>query len=82
MQKINMKKNKIVQLREKKLSSGKKSLYLDIYHNGEREYEFLKIYIKSNPQNRIERQNNKDMLSLAEDIRSKREMELKHSEYG
>ncbi len=33
-----------VQLRTKKLKGGKISYYLDIYHNGRRSYEFLKIY--------------------------------------
>ena len=34
-----------VELRKKKLSNGKVSLYLDIYQNGQRYYKFLKIYL-------------------------------------
>jgi Arm DNA-binding domain len=34
-----------VRLREKALSSGNKSLYLDIWFDGKRKYEFLKLYI-------------------------------------
>ena len=32
-------------LRMKQLSNGKKSIYLDIYHNGKRTYEYLKLYL-------------------------------------
>jgi len=38
-------KGGIVKLREKNLSDGRKSLYLDIYREGARTYEFLKIYV-------------------------------------
>lgn len=34
-----------VQLREKKLKDGSKSLYLDIYVNGRRSYRYLKMYL-------------------------------------
>lgn len=34
-----------VRIRTKELSNGTKSIYLDIYHNGERRYEFLKLYL-------------------------------------
>ena len=34
-----------VRIREKKLSNGNKSLYLDIYKDGERKYKFLKLYL-------------------------------------
>jgi integrase len=37
-----------VKLREKKLSDGRISLYLDIYHNKKRQYDFLEIYLKGN----------------------------------
>ncbi len=43
--KRNREAKEIVTLREKELSSGRKSLYLDIYHDGTRSYEFLKLYI-------------------------------------
>ena len=29
----------------KELSNGSKSLYLDVYRNGKRSYEYLKMYI-------------------------------------
>ena len=34
-----------VRLQMKELSNGSKSLYLDIYRNGKRTYEYLKLYI-------------------------------------
>ena len=34
-----------IKLRAKNLSNGNKSLYLDIYKDGKRYYEFLKLYI-------------------------------------
>lgn len=30
-----------IKIREKKLNDGRKSIYLDIYHNRKRQYEFL-----------------------------------------
>jgi len=35
-----------VKLRAKTLSAGRKSYYLDIFHDGKRQYDFLKIYTK------------------------------------
>ena len=43
LKKSNYKKK--IKVRYKKLKSGSFSLYLDIWHNGKREYEILKIYI-------------------------------------
>ena len=64
-----------IQLRKKKLLDGRESLYLDIYKDGKRSYEFLKLYIKrGNPEN-------KEMLSLAEKIKSKRLIEIANDEY-
>ena len=40
---IRMKEN--VTIRYKELSNGNKSLYLDIYNEGKRSYEFLKLYL-------------------------------------
>lgn len=65
-----------VKLRKKKLLSGKTSLYLDIYKDGKRTYEFLKIYLSKN------KETNKENLKLAQSIWSKREIEINHSEHG
>ena len=61
-----------VKLREKQLSSGQVSFYLDIYHNKTRWYEFLEIHINKNRPS----QDDKEKKRLAEEIRIKREHEL------
>ena len=61
-----------VRLREKKLSSGNISLYLDYYKDGEREYEFLKLYLIDKPKTALDKQSNKDSLELAQRIKAKR----------
>lgn len=43
--KVARKAKETVRLREKKLSNGNVSLYLDYYKDGNREYEFLKLYL-------------------------------------
>lgn len=50
-----------IRLRTKELANGSKSLYLDIYRNGKRTYEYLKMYILFRkrivmPANRTKRQ--------------------------
>jgi len=65
-----------IQVRKKKLSDGRKSLYLDIYHAGRRAYEFLNIYLTK------DRQANKEALTLAESIKAKRILEIQNSEHG
>jgi len=71
----------IVRLRKKLLKSGNYSLYLDIWHNKKRKYEFLKLYINqaTTTQGRIL---NKENLLLGESIRSKRQLDLKKHQYG
>lgn len=66
-----------VKLRRRDLKSGKQSLYLDIYHEGQREYEFLKLYLEPG-----DRQGNKETLRLAESIRAKRQLELQAHRNG
>ena len=61
-----------VKLREKELSSGKISFYLDIYHNKTRWYEFLDIRIHKNRPSHED----KEKKRLAQEIRAKREHEL------
>ena len=75
------KKNNVT-LREKRLSNGNISLYLDYYREGERSYEFLKLYINNKVRTPLEKQANKDTYSLAEQIRTERENELNHKSFG
>jgi len=65
-----------VEIREKKLNKGKVSLYLDIYNNGEREYQFLKLYPLSNPRTVEERQSNKEIWRKAKALQVKKESAL------
>ena len=64
-----------VALRWKKLKSGKESAYLDISKDGQRHYEFLKIYIPARGPKR------KELKAIAERIRSEREIELMTEDY-
>ncbi|MEX0661162.1 MAG: site-specific integrase [Balneolaceae bacterium] len=59
-----------VKLRERKLGSGRISLYLDIYHKGKRKYEFLDLYLDKS------KKSNREIKRLAEAIRSKREVQI------
>jgi integrase/recombinase XerD len=70
-----------VNLRKRKNSDGSITLLLDIYHNGKRNYEFLKELKLCKPTSPIDRKENKERLELAERIRNKREQQLQSDEY-
>ena len=70
-----------IRLRKRKMPTGITSLYLDIYRDGKRSYEYLKLYLV--PENsREDREKNRETLRLAETIRAKRLVELHNGEYG
>lgn len=69
------KKNNVV-LREKELANGNISLYLDIYRDGQRSYEFLKLYINPKARAPIDKEQNRANYELANRIRTDRESEL------
>ncbi len=77
-----------VTLREKKISNGRISLYLDYYpailnSEGKRtRREFLGMYTYQKPKNAEERKQNKDIMVVANQIRDKRNIELINREYG
>ena len=71
-----------VKLRKKTLADGKTSLYLDVYQDGKRQYEFLKLYLEKAGNNSIVRNKNKETLALAEKIKTNRELEMQASEHG
>lgn len=73
-----------VVIRMKKLRNGNKSVYLDIYHDGKRHYEFLKLYIV--PVTRQNRESavvqNKNVMQVAETMKAQRILELAQGVYG
>lgn len=69
-----------VYLRKKKLSGGRQSYYLDIWHGEKRYYEFLKLYT-TRSKNPIDKKTNEAMRELAESIRAKRSQELAASDH-
>jgi integrase len=64
-----------ITLRKKKLANNKISLYLDVYHNGKRNYEFLNLYLEKASDK------NKENLELAKQIKNKRETEFKENNF-
>ena len=70
-----------IRLRMKELSNGSKSLYLDVYRNGKRSYEYLKMYIIPEVDDNARRQNKATMIA-ANAIKSKRIIELTNGEAG
>ena len=70
-----------IRLRKRILSSGLTSLYLDIYLDGRRSYEYLKLYLVEE-KTRADKEKNRQTLLLAEAIRSKRIVELHNGQYG
>ncbi len=64
-----------VHIRFKELKNGNKSIYLDIYHNGRRRYEFLRLNLvpANNPDAKIQ---NENTLAAANAIKSRRIIEI------
>ena len=56
-----------IRIRKKTIASGNQSLYLDIYRNGKREYEFLKLYLVPE-KTRADKEKNRETMKLAEAI--------------
>lgn len=71
-----------VTLRKRKNSDGTTTLYLDIYNNGKRSYEFLKHLKLGKAANITDRQVNKDKLDQAKRIEVKRAQELSANDYA
>lgn len=63
------------------MPSGLTSLYLDVYVNGKRTYEYLKLYLVEE-KTRADKEKNRQTLLLAEAIRAKRVVELRNGKYG
>ena len=70
-----------IRLRQRKMATGNISLYLDMYRNGVRQYEYLKLYLIPE-KTRADKDKNRQTLQLAEAIKAKRIVELHNNEYG
>lgn len=70
-----------VRIRFKELKNGNKSIYLDIYRNGKRTYEFLKLYIvpETDTSSRVL---NEHSMKLANKVKADRIIELTNNEKG
>lgn len=70
-----------IKVRMKKLSNGCESIYLDIYIDGKRQYEFLKLYII--PENdKSDKERNYETLKLVNAIKSQKIVELQNKTFG
>jgi len=62
------------------------SLYLDYYHQGKREYEYLELYLFPEPLKgkltKEQKDQNKKNFELADNIRSKRQLEIQSGIFG
>ncbi len=80
-----------VHLRKKKLKTGKLSLYIEYYKgiqtlaNGKikhlRDYEYLQLYLISNPNSASEKKKNREQFELAEQILAIRKAEIYQGKY-
>ncbi|ADV44780.1 site-specific integrase [Bacteroides helcogenes] len=70
-----------IKVRMKKLSNGYQSIYLDIYTNGKRKYEFLKLYLIPETE-KEDKLRNDETLKLANAIKSQKIVELQNETYN
>jgi len=78
--------------KSRKTKDGMISLYLEIYKGTTklpdgsikvlRDYEYLNLYLVEKPVTPFDRESNKENLKLANNIRAKRELEIKNNQYG
>ena len=80
MKKKEQQRKEPIKIRQKELSNGNMSLYLDIYWKGDREYDFLNLYliVAKKP---LDREQNNQTLLLAEQIKSQRLLDLHSGKY-
>ena len=70
-----------IRLRQKKLSNGNVSLYLDIYRDGKRSYDYLKMYLIPETDEHSRRQNEATIIA-ANKIKADRIIEMTNGEAG
>lgn len=64
-----------IKIRTKKLENGMESIYLDIYTDGKRKKEYLKLYLLPDT-TKVNKQKNKETLTLVNSIKAKKLVEL------
>lgn len=69
-----------VRVRYKTLSNRNSSIYLDIYVNGRRKYEFLKLYLVPE-KSREDKERNKDTMRVANAVKAKRILDIQNGQY-
>ena len=76
-------------LREKKISGGRRSLYLDFYPpvinaetNRQTRRQHLRIFVYEKPKDEIQRKHNKDTKMLGERIRAEKQLEVQEESFG
>ena len=70
-----------VTIRFKELKNGSKSIYLDIYVNGRRSYEFLKLYLVPE-RNAAAKAQNANTMTAAQTIKSQRIIDITNGKAG
>lgn len=70
-----------IRLRKRQLRNGNTSLYLDIYIEGKRSYEFLNLYLVPE-RTRADKDKNKETMRLADAIRATRIVDLQNGRFG
>lgn len=70
-----------VRVRTKKLADGSESFYLDIYVDGKRSYEFLKLYLLPEVNQKVKEQNRATRAAV-EAIKSQRIIEITNGKAG
>lgn len=81
MARKSLKAKEPVRIRFKQLADGNKSIYLDIYQNGKRQYDFLKLYLVPERTHTARLQNEQTMRA-ANAIKAQRVIELANSTAG
>ena|SRR5688572_18607046 len=76
-------------LRDKKISQGRSTLYLDFYPpiphpltGKATRREFLKLYVYEKPKGNAERDHNKETKLLAENVRAQRQIAIQNGNFG
>ena len=70
-----------IRIRTKKLNNGNESIYLDIYVDGKRNYEFLKLYLVPE-KDRAAKNRNAETMKLANAIKAQKIVEIQNNRYG